>query len=68
MTQDFLVTDQASVWLFKPLNEIALKFVRDSVNFDELLWRGNFIVADFRDAGVLAEELEDEGFSVVTRH
>ncbi len=68
MTQDFLITDQAGVWLFEPLTESALKFVRENVNFDEWLWRGRSFVVDDRGAGALAEDLEDEGFIVATRH
>ncbi|MGJ0392624.1 MAG: hypothetical protein ACR650_07675 [Methylocystis sp.] len=68
MTQDFLITDQAGVWLFEPLSEAAQKFVREKVNLDEWLWRGQSFVVDYRGAGALAEDLEDEGFKVATLH
>jgi hypothetical protein len=68
MTQDFLITDQVGAWLFEPMSEAALKFVRDKGNVDEWLWRGQSFVVDYRGAGALAEDLEDEGFAVTTRH
>jgi hypothetical protein len=68
MTQDFLISHQVGVWLFEPVTEAALKFVREQVNFDEWLWCGQSFVVDHRGAGVLAEDLEDEGFIVATRH
>ncbi|MGJ0504741.1 MAG: hypothetical protein ACR65X_13580 [Methylocystis sp.] len=68
MTQDFIVTDQASVWLFEPLSEAAQRFVRENVYFDEWLWEGQRYAVDFRSAGALAEDLLDEGFKVVTKH
>jgi hypothetical protein len=69
MTQDFLITDQVGAWLFEPMTEAALIFVRDKVNFDEeWLWRGQSFAVDYRGAGALAEDLEDEGFTVETRH
>jgi hypothetical protein len=68
MTQDFLITDQVGAWLFEPMTEAALKFVGEKVNFDEWLWRGQSFVVDYRGAGALAEDLEDEGFTVVARH
>ncbi|WP_363350927.1 hypothetical protein [Methylocystis echinoides] len=66
--QDFIVTDQSSVWLFEPLTEAAQRFVRESVNVDEWLWQGQRFVVDYLSAGALAEDLQDEGFSVVTKH
>lgn len=68
MTQDFLITDQEGVWLFEPMTEAALRFVREKVSFDEWLWRGQSFVVDYRRAGALAEDLGDEGFTLVTRH
>ncbi len=68
MTHDFLITDQAGVWLFEPVTESALKFVREKLNLDEWLWSGQSLVVDYRGAGALAEDLEDEGFTVATRH
>jgi hypothetical protein len=68
MTQDFIVTDQKGVWLFEPLSEAAQYFVRDKVDVDEWLWCGKAFVVDYRAGGALAEDLEDEGFTVVTRH
>jgi hypothetical protein len=68
MTQDILITDQAGVWLFEPLSEGARNFMRNYLSFDELLWRDQALVIDYRDAGGLAEDLEDEGFTIATRH
>ncbi len=67
-TQDFIVTDQSSVWLFEPLTEAARRFVRQNVNMDEWLWMDRQFVVDYLAAGALAEELQDEGFTVATRH
>ncbi len=67
-TQDFIVTDQASVWLFEPLTEAAQEFVREKLSFEEWLWEGRRFVVDYLAAGALAEDLQDEGFSVVTKH
>jgi hypothetical protein len=68
MTQDFLVTDQTGAWLFEPVTEGALKFVREKVSFDQWMWCGKSFVVDYRDGGALAEDLEDQGFIVMTRH
>lgn len=68
MTQDFLITDNAGVWLFEPLSEAAIRFTCVNANFDELLWRGKALVVDFRGAAALVDDLEDEGFTLVTRH
>ncbi len=68
MTQDFIVTDQAGVWSFEPLSEAAQNFVRDKADVDEWLWCGKLFVVDYRSGGALAEDLEDEGFTVITRH
>jgi hypothetical protein len=68
MTQDFIVIDQAGVWLFEPLSEAAQNFLRDKSDVDEWLWCGNGFAVDYRGGGALAEDLEDEGFTVVTRH
>jgi hypothetical protein len=68
MTQDFIVTDQASVWLFEPLSEAAQRYVRENMSFDEWLWEGQCFVVDFRNAGGLTEDLLDEGFQVATKH
>ncbi len=68
MALDFIVTDQASVWLFEPLTEEAEKFIRENVGFDEWLWQAKSLVVDYRDAGALSEDLQDEGFVVVTKH
>lgn len=67
-TQDFIVTDQASVWLFEPLTEAAQQFVRDRLTFDEWLWQGQRFAVDHLAAGALTEDLRDEGFMVVTKH
>lgn len=67
-TQDFIVTDQASVWLFEPLTEAAQEFVREKLNFDEWLWQGPSFAVDYLAAGALTEDLRDEGFMVVTKH
>ncbi len=68
-TQDFVITDQASVWLFKPLTKAAQEFVRGGhVGLEEWLWRGQALVVDYRTAGALAEELQDEGFTLKTVH
>jgi hypothetical protein len=68
MTQDFLISDQTGVLLFEPLTEAAKNFVRNYLSFDELLWREQSLVVDYRDAGALAEDLEDEGFAIKTQH
>jgi hypothetical protein len=68
MTQDFLISDQTGVWLFEPLTEAARNFVLNCLSFDELLWREQSLVVDYRDAGALAEDLAEEGFSIATRH
>jgi hypothetical protein len=68
MTQDFLVTDQIGAWLFEPVTEGALKFVREKVSFDEWMWSGRSFVVDYRDGGALAEDLEDQGFTIATLH
>ena len=68
MTQDFIITDQTGVWLFEPLSEAAQNFVRDKVGVDEWLWCGKAFVVDYRGAGAIADDLEDEGFTVTTRH
>ena len=68
MTQDFIVTDQTGVWLFEPLSEAAQNFVRDKVGLEEWLWCGRAFVVEHRGGGALAEDLEDEGFTVITRH
>jgi hypothetical protein len=68
MNQDFLIIDQVGVWLFEPLTEAAQKFVHDELNFDEWLWRGRCFAVGYREAGSLAEDLEDQGFTVATRH
>ena len=68
MTQDFLITDQVGVGLLQPLSEAARNFVRDYLSFDELLWREESLVVDYRDAGALAEDVEDEGFAIKTQH
>ncbi len=70
MTQDFVITDQASVWVFEPRSEAARKFVRDNltVEDEDWLWLGLSFIVDYRMAGAVAEELEDEGFSLVTQH
>jgi hypothetical protein len=67
-TQDFVVTDQACVWLFEPLTEAAQRFVREKLNFDEWLWLDRRFAVDYLAAGALTEDLEDEGFLVVTKH
>jgi hypothetical protein len=68
MTLDFVVTDQASVWLFEPLTEEAKKFIRENVGSDEWFWQDHSFVVDYRDAGALSEDLLDEGFVIETRH
>ena len=68
MTQDFIITDQASVWLFEALSEAAQKFMRNNVDLDECPCSGQSFAVDFRSAGALAEDLEDEGFTLATRH
>jgi hypothetical protein len=68
MTLDFVVTDQTGVWLFEPLTEEAKNFIREKVGFDECFWQAQSLVVDYRDAGVLSEDLRDEGFVVATRH
>ena len=68
MTQDFLITDQVGVWLFEPLSEAARHFVRNYLSFDEILWREQALVVDYRDAGAFAEDLEDEGFAIASGH
>jgi hypothetical protein len=68
MTQDFLVTDQIGAWLFEPVTEGVLTFVREKVSVDAWMSHGQSFVVDYRDAGGLAEDLEDEGFTVTTRH
>lgn len=68
MTKDFIVTDQTGVWLFEPLSEAAQNFVRDKADVDEWLWFGKVFAVDYRAGGGLAEDLEDEGFTVITRH
>lgn len=67
MTRDFIVTDQASVWLFEPLSEAAQRFVRENVYFDAWLWEDQRYAVDFRTAGALAEDLLDEGSQVVMK-
>jgi hypothetical protein len=67
-TQDFIVTDQSSVWLFEPLTEAAQRFVRQQVALDEWLWLGQRFAVDYLAAPALAEDLENEGFMVETRH
>lgn len=67
-TQDFIVTDQASVWLFEPLSEAAQRFVREKLSFDEWLWLDRRFAVDYLAAGALTEDLQDEGFQVVTKH
>ncbi len=67
-TQDFVITDQASVWLFEPRTEAAQRFVREKLNFDEWLWLGRRFAVDYLAAGALAEDLQEEGFRVVTKH
>jgi hypothetical protein len=68
MTQDFLIIDQAGIWLFEPISEAAKKFAHDSACFDEVMWRDQSLVVDYRAAGAFAEDLEDEGFKLTTRH
>jgi hypothetical protein len=68
MTQDFIVTDQVSVWLFEPLTEAAQRFVREKVSLEEWLWQGQSFAVDYRDAAILADELAEEGFMVITKH
>ena len=68
MALDFIVTDQASVWLFQPLPVEANKFVKENVNFDEWFWQGSSFVVDSREAGALSEDLADVGFVIVTKH
>lgn len=58
------IADQEGVWLFEPVTEAALSFVRKKVTFDEWLLRGQSFVVDYRGAGALAEDLEDEGCPV----
>ncbi len=67
-TQDFVITDQASVCLFEPLTEAARRFVREKLNFDEWLWLGQRFAVDYLAAGALTEDLQEEGFLVVTKH
>ncbi len=68
-TQDFVITDQASVWLFEPLTKAAQEFVRGGhVGLEEWLWDGQVFAVDYRTAGALAEELQDEGFTLKTAH
>ncbi len=64
MTQDFLITDQAGVWLFEPLSESARKFLHRYMNFEEWPLIGESLAVDYRGAGALAEDLEDEGFTL----
>ncbi len=68
MALDFVVPDPVGVWLFEPLTEEAKNFIRENVGFDECIWQAQSLVVDYRDAGVLSEDLQDEGFVVVTRH
>ncbi len=67
-TQDFIATDQSSVWLFEPRTEAAQRFVREKLSLDEWLWQGQRFVVDYLTAGALAEDLQEEGFQVVTMH
>ncbi len=68
-TQDFVITDQESVWLFKPLTKAAQEFVRGGhVGLEEWLWDGQVFVVDYRPAGALAEDLQEEGFKLKTAH
>jgi hypothetical protein len=68
MTQDFIVTDQSSVWLFEPLTEAARQFVRQQIERDDWLWVGQGFAIDYLAAGALAEDLQNEGFIIHTRH
>ncbi len=68
MALDFIVTDQASVWVFEPVTENARKFIREHASFDECLWQDQALVVDYRDAGALNDDLLDEGFVVIARH
>ena len=68
MTPDFIVTDQVSVWLFEPLSEAAFKFVRDNMDLEECPCCGQSFAVDYRNGGLLADDLECEGFSLMTRH
>ncbi len=68
MTQDFIVTEEASVWLFEPLTKAAQDFLRRAVDPEEWFWRGRSLVIDDRMAGALAEELSDEGLTLDRMH
>lgn len=68
MTQDFLISDQIGVWLFEPLTEAARNFMRNELAIDEPLWREQSLAVDYRDAGALAEDLADIGFTIARPH
>ncbi len=56
------------IWLFEPRTEAAQRFVREKLNFHDWLWLGRRFAVDYLAAGALTEDLQEEGFRVVTKH
>jgi hypothetical protein len=50
------------------VTEAAQRFVREKLNFDEWLWLDRRFAVNYLAAGPLTEDLQDEGFLVVTKH
>jgi hypothetical protein len=68
MSGDFIVVDQAIVWMFQPLTDAARRFVQDKVTGEDIFRRDLSFFVDHRMAEAIFEDLEAEGFSLITRH
>ena len=60
---DVRVTNDGSLFLFRPLNDAMRQHLREGVD-DEAQWFAGALVVEHRYAASLAERLVEEGFTV----
>jgi hypothetical protein len=60
---DFLVQNEGTIFLFRPLTESAAAHLEENVQKDAL-WFGDALVVEHRYARDLAAALNEEGFTL----
>jgi len=60
---DFIIQNEGSIVLFRPLNEAAREHIEGNVQ-DDAQWFGGALVVEHRYANDLIEALMQEGFTI----
>lgn len=63
-TADFLIENAGSVWMFTPLNDVAVEWTDENLKIEDWQWLGESFGVEHRIGWQLQAILADHGFSL----